>query len=120
MLVTVVIDMKNPNALISMAIVSQNADNPYSVFCEYIKYCIFTNNTKPRTIENDAYSLWETHMRRAGNYSEYCGTNLKLPVFVTTNSRLIGVALGYRNARPSTKEIFQWKSNQKYNSRCCR
>lgn len=67
---------------------------------------------EPRTIENDAYSLWETHMRRAGNYSEYCGTNLKLPVFVTTNSRLIGVALGYRNARPSTKEIFQWKSNR--------
>ena len=65
-----------------------------------------------RTIENDAYSLWETHMRRSGNYSEYCGTSSKLPVFVTTNSRLIGVALGYRHARPSTKEIFQWKPNR--------
>ena len=35
--------MKNPNALIAMALVSQNANNPYAVFCEYIKYCIFSS-----------------------------------------------------------------------------
>lgn len=37
----VVINMQNPNALIAMAQVSQNADNPYAVFGEFIKYCIF-------------------------------------------------------------------------------
>ena len=39
----VVIDMQNPNALISMAYVSENSSNPFAVFCEFIKYCIFTN-----------------------------------------------------------------------------
>lgn len=34
--------MKNNNALISMAIVSQNANDPFYVFSEYIKYCIFS------------------------------------------------------------------------------
>ena len=35
--------MKNPNALISMAHVSENQGNPYSAFCEYIKFCLFSN-----------------------------------------------------------------------------
>lgn len=65
-----------------------------------------------RTIENDAYSLWETHMRRQGNYSEYCGSQLQLPVFVTTNSRLIGIALAYRDERQLVKEIHGWKQNR--------
>ena len=65
-----------------------------------------------RTIENDAYSLWETHMRRQGDYSEYCGSRQQLPVFVTTNSRLIGVAIAYRDARPSAKGIYGWKQNR--------
>lgn len=65
-----------------------------------------------RTIENDAFSLWETHMRRKGQYSEYCGTHLHLPVFVTTNSRLIGISLAYKEARPSTKAIQGWKQNR--------
>ena len=43
MYITVVINMKNPNALIAMAQVAQNANNPYAAFCEYIKYCIFMN-----------------------------------------------------------------------------
>lgn len=46
----------------------------------------------PQVIDNDALAIWETHMRRQGNYSEYCGTGAQLPVFVTTNSRLIGIA----------------------------
>lgn len=72
------------------------------------------NNLKwdARTIENDAYSLWETHMRRNGEYSEYCGSQMQLPVFVTTNSRLIGIALAYREARPSVKGIYGWKPNR--------
>ena len=35
------VDMQNRNALISMACVSQNANNPFMVFCEYIKYCVY-------------------------------------------------------------------------------
>ena len=65
-----------------------------------------------QTIENDAFSLWETHMRRQGNYSEYCGSQLQLPVFVTTNSRLIGIALEYRNERQSINAIHGWKHNR--------
>lgn len=65
-----------------------------------------------QVIDNDALALWETHMRRRGNYSEYCGTNDHLPVFVTTNSRLIGIALKYREDREFTKAIFGWKPNR--------
>ncbi len=36
--------MQNKNALITMATVSQNADNPYYAFEEYIKYCLFINS----------------------------------------------------------------------------
>ncbi len=43
MLYTVVISMKNSNALIAMAQVAQNAKNPYEAFCEYISICIFSN-----------------------------------------------------------------------------
>ena len=35
-----------------------------------------------------------------------------MPVFVTTNSRLIGVAIAYRDARPSAKGIYGWKQNR--------
>ena len=52
-----------------------------------------------QVIDNDALAIWETHMRRQGNYSEYCGTKAQLPVFVTTNSRLIGIALKFRENR---------------------
>ena len=33
MQIMVVINMKNPNALIAMAQVAQNANNPYAAFC---------------------------------------------------------------------------------------
>lgn len=65
-----------------------------------------------QTIENDALSIWETHMRRQGNYDEYCGTNSRLPVFVTTNSLLIGIALEFRENRPSVRGISSWKRNR--------
>lgn len=65
-----------------------------------------------RTIENDAMSIWETHMRRQGDYREYCGTQDRLCVFVTNNSRLIAIALGYREERPYTTGIAGWKQNR--------
>lgn len=69
-------------------------------------------NWEERTIENDARSIWEIHMLRRGNYSEYCGTKDKLSVFVTSNSRLIGIALGYKEKRPNVKSINGWKRNR--------
>lgn len=65
-----------------------------------------------RTTENDARSLWETHMRRQGDYSEYCGTSKKLCVFVTSNPRLVEIALAYRSARKQTRNIQSWQSNR--------
>lgn len=66
----------------------------------------------PQVIDNDALAIWETHMRRQGNYSEYCGTGAQLPVFVTTNSRLIGIALKFREDRSGTTALYGWKENR--------
>lgn len=63
-------------------------------------------------VDNDALAIWETHMRRQGDYSEYCGTSKQLPVFVTTNSRLIAIALKYRDVRPNVRSIHDWKPNR--------
>ena len=65
-----------------------------------------------QVIDNDALAVWETHMRRQGDYSEYCGSNKRLPVFVTTNSRLIAIALQYRDSRPHLRAVNQWKTNR--------
>ena len=66
----------------------------------------------PLVTDNDSLAIWETHMRRQGNYSEYCGTIDKLPIFVTTNSRLINVALKFRNDRANINSIHGWRSNR--------
>ena len=66
----------------------------------------------PQVIDNDALAIWETHMRRQGNYSEYCGTGAQLPVFVTTNTRLIGIALKFREDRAATPSLYGWKQNR--------
>lgn len=65
-----------------------------------------------QVIDNDAFAIWETHMRRQGNYSEYCGTGDRLPVFVTTNSRLVWIAMKFRENRPNTTAIYGWKQNR--------
>lgn len=65
-----------------------------------------------RAIENDASSIWETHMLRQGNYNDYCGTNERLPVFVTTNTKLIRIVLKYRKDRPTVPSINGWKCNR--------
>lgn len=65
-----------------------------------------------RAIENDTWSIWETHMRRRGNYEDYCGTARRLQVFVTTNSRLIGVSLAYREENPQISSIYGWKQHR--------
>lgn len=67
---------------------------------------------KKPAIENDAMSIWETHMRRNGNYTDYYGTKDRLPVFVSHNPRLAAVSLDFRNARPNLRAISQWKSNR--------
>ncbi len=64
-----------------------------------------------KAIDNDALSIWETHMRREGNYNEYCGTNNRIPVFVTNNSRLISIALGFRSER-CISNISNWNPNR--------
>ena len=66
----------------------------------------------PQVIDNDALAIWETHNRRQGNYREYCGTSDHLSVFVTTNSKLIGVALKFRESRPDITAIARWKQNR--------
>lgn len=66
----------------------------------------------PLVINNDALAIWETHMRRQGKYSEYCGTAARLPVFVTTNSRLISIALKFRENRQKTTAIYGWRQNR--------
>lgn len=65
-----------------------------------------------KTIENDALSIWETHMRRKGNYNAYCGTSACLPVFVTNNSSLIRIALKYKEERQNTRSISGWAQNR--------
>lgn len=56
---TVVIDMKNPNALIAMAQVAQNANNPYAAFCEYIKYCVFSTASSVVTLSEIRTGCWQ-------------------------------------------------------------
>lgn len=63
-------------------------------------------------VSNDACSIWETHMSRAGNYQFYFGTADRLNVFVTTNTRLISLALDYKEARPATPALKHWKRNR--------
>lgn len=68
-------------------------------------------NWERQTIENDALAIWETHMRRQGNYGDYFGTSKCLPVFVTTNSLLVTMALSYRRDRSNTKGVREWNHN---------
>lgn len=76
------------------------------------KYMLKSLRWEPLTISNDATSLWETHMRRKGDYSEYCGTKRRLPVFVTSNPRLIQIALAYKEDREIFPGIQKWKPNR--------
>lgn len=67
---------------------------------------------KEKTIDNDALSIWETHMRRRANYDDYCGTSKRLDVFVTSNTRLISIALEFKSEKPHMDHIQSWKSNR--------
>lgn len=55
----VMINMHNSNALVAMAQVSQNSNNPFAVFGEYIKYCIFSNTSKTLVIQDISTDLNE-------------------------------------------------------------
>lgn len=81
----------------------------YNDFQQYLKKNL---NWDDCVIENDALSIWETHMLREGKYNEYCGTKDKLCVFVTTNAKLIGMSLKYSKNRPNTKGVKEWKGNR--------
>ena len=63
-------------------------------------------------VSNDARSIWETHMSRAGNYQFYFGTTDRLNVFVTTNAKLISLALDYKDARPANPAVTYWRPNR--------
>lgn len=64
------------------------------------------------TIDNDALSIWETHMKRKNNYSEYCGGRNKLPVFVTTNTVLPRITLSFKTDGTAGSEKLQWNINR--------
>lgn len=92
---------------------SQNDRISFGFDCNDLEQYMNTNlNWEQRTVENDAKSIWESHMNRRGNYKEYCGTKERLCVFVTSNSRLISIALKYRDARPGVKGISSWRNNR--------
>lgn len=55
----VMITVQNPNALIAMAQVSQNSNNPFAIFCEYIKYCVFVNPSEVMSMQEISNSLAE-------------------------------------------------------------
>lgn len=67
---------------------------------------------KAKAIRNDALALWETHMRRRGDYSCYYGGTNELSVFVTNNIALTRVPLMYKEERKSIKNISSWSSNK--------
>ena len=74
---------------------------------------MYSNLTwEKRTIQNDARSIWETHMMREGKYNDYCGGNSHSAVFVTSNYRLIEMALKYKADNQHIKTIEQWKRNR--------
>lgn len=67
---------------------------------------------KDKAVQNDALSLWETHMRRSGDYSCYYGGKNELSVFVTNNTTLTRVPSMYKEARKSIKNVSAWTSNK--------
>lgn len=67
---------------------------------------------KSKAIQNDALALWETHMRRDGDYSCYYGGKNELSVFVTNNIALTRVPLKYKDERKSIKNISSWSPNK--------
>lgn len=81
-------------------------------YADLLLYMQSRLNWEQQTIENDALSIWETHMCRNGNYQDYCGTKNRLSVFVTSNARLIEIALGYRREHPNTTNISGWTVNR--------
>lgn len=76
------------------------------------KYMYSRLRWEQKTIDNDALSIWETHMRRKGDYSDYCGTAKHLDVFVTSNPQLIYVSLNFKNETPYLESIQQWQANR--------
>lgn len=81
-------------------------------FSDWQQYLEKNLGWESKVIENDALSIWETHMNRQGNYQDYCGTKKRLCVFVTNNSRLVNASMKYKEDRPSIKNISSWRTNR--------
>ena len=81
-------------------------------FSDWQQYLKRNLSWDPKVIENDALSIWETHMNRQGNYQDYCGTKKRLCVFVTNNSRLVSASMKYKEDRPNVKNISCWRTNR--------
>ena len=77
---------------------------------------IFIRRKQPNwdsdTIDNDVASIREVHMLRKGNYQDYYGMSNRLPVFVTTNTRLTKLVLKYGQKRKNDKHIQDWSINR--------
>ena len=77
---------------------------------------IFIRRKQPNwdsiTIDNDVASIREVHMLRRGNYQDYYGMSERLPVFVTTNTRLTKLVLKYGQKRKNDKHIQDWSINR--------
>lgn len=69
-------------------------------------------NWDNNSIMNDVASIREVHMLRGGNYQDYYGTVARLPVFVTSNTRLLSLLLMYAKDRGDEKRIRGWKPNR--------
>ena len=82
--------MSNSNALVSMAIVSENANNPYNAFCEYIKYCIFSSSQNSVQIKEIIIQVGkEFGVNLPYNITAQCLMILEKDGFVSQKNHLI-------------------------------
>ncbi len=108
----VVIILQNTNALISMALVSQNADNPYHAFCEYIKYCV-TVSARKRVLISDIKESVEKEfgIRLPRNIIKICLEYLSAEGFVKQHNESIKIT-GSFNAEEFDSARINYKETE--------
>ena len=108
----VVIFMNNSNALISMALVSQNAENPFHAFCEYIKYCVTVNGDGKVLISDIRESVEkEFGIRLPRNIIKICLEYLSDEGFVKQVNESIKITGDY-NAKEFDNERKNYKETE--------